>query len=69
MERQRCGVVLALLAPFLWEKFGEGLCAIGRAEPLTHLRPGSDLPSLRTPLTMGEGFLLAPPLAPCTPSR
>jgi hypothetical protein len=34
---------------------GEGMCAIDGAEPLTQLRLGSKLPSLRNPLPMGEG--------------
>jgi hypothetical protein len=34
---------------------GEGLCPIDKAEPLTQLRLGSKLPSLRNPLPLGEG--------------
>ncbi len=37
---------------------GEGLCVVDKAEPLTQLRLGSRLPSLRNPLPMGEGSLL-----------
>jgi hypothetical protein len=33
---------------------GEGLCAIGRAHPLTQLRLANKFASLRNPLPMGE---------------
>jgi hypothetical protein len=43
-----------------WERsdlggVGEGLCAVGRTEPLTQLRLGSKLPSLRNPLPKERG--------------
>jgi hypothetical protein len=37
---------------------GEGLCPVDRADPLTQLQLGNELPSLRNPLPMGEGSLV-----------
>ena len=44
-------------------EIGEGLCAIDRAQPLTQLRVGSKLPTLRNPLPLERDIQSMPKMS------